>query len=114
MARSAVSTGTDEPTRQRDLRVLRPLLGYLRPYRLAVVGALIALIIAAGTVMTMGRRAERSLYSEELATYSDGDQFDQSHAQGFIRLHGLQAQVQAHRQLLQEHTDLLHLAAPQD
>ncbi|MDA0364751.1 MAG: argininosuccinate synthase [Chloroflexi bacterium] len=67
-----------------------------------------------GTVMTMGRRAERSLYSEELATYSDGDQFDQSHAQGFIKLHGLQAQVQAHRQLLQEHTDLLHLASGED
>ena len=55
MARSAVSTGTDEPPRQRDLRVLRPLLGYLKPYRLAVVGALIALIVAAGTVMTMGQ-----------------------------------------------------------
>lgn len=55
MARSAVSTETDEPSRQRDLRVLRPLLGYLRPYRLAIVGALIALIIAAGTVMTMGQ-----------------------------------------------------------
>jgi ATP-binding cassette, subfamily B, bacterial len=55
MARSAVSTGTDEPARQRDLRVLRPLLGYLRPYRLAIFGALIALIIAAGTVMTMGQ-----------------------------------------------------------
>ncbi len=55
MARSAVNTETDEPTRQRDLRVLRPLLGYLRPYRLAIVGALIALIIAAGTVMTMGQ-----------------------------------------------------------
>ena len=67
-----------------------------------------------GTVMTMGRRAEHSLYSEALATYSDGDQFDQSHALGFIKLHGLQAQVQAHRQLLQEHTDLLHLASPED
>jgi ATP-binding cassette subfamily B protein len=55
LARSAINTGTDEPTRQRDLRVLRPLLGYLRPYRLAIVGALIALIIAAGTVMTMGQ-----------------------------------------------------------
>jgi ATP-binding cassette subfamily B protein len=47
--------GVDEPARQRDLRVLQPLLGYLKPYWLAVVGALIALIIAAGTVMTMGQ-----------------------------------------------------------
>ena len=55
MARSAASTGTDEPPRQRDLRVLRPLLGYLKPYRTAVAGALIALIIAAATVMAMGQ-----------------------------------------------------------
>ena len=52
-----------------------------------------------GTVMTVGRRADRSLYSEALATYNkEGDLFDQSHAQGFIKLHGLQAQVQAQRQ----------------
>ena len=67
-----------------------------------------------GTVMTLGRRSEESLYSEELATYSDADQFDQSHAQGFIKLHGLQAQVQAHRQLLRERTDLLRLAKGQE
>ncbi len=66
-----------------------------------------------GTVMVMGRRAERSLYSEALATYNkEGDLFDQSHAQGFIRLHGLQAQVQAQRQLLHESGDLMRLAAP--
>jgi argininosuccinate synthase len=68
-----------------------------------------------GTVMVMGRRAERSLYSQKLATYNkEGDLFDQSHAQGFIRLHGLQAQVQAQRQLLAEQGDLLHLASPED
>jgi argininosuccinate synthase len=67
-----------------------------------------------GTVMTLGRRSEESLYSEELATYSDADQFDQSHAQGFIKLHGLQAQVRAHRQLLRERTDLLRLAKGQE
>jgi len=55
MARSAVSTGSDELPRQRDLRVLRPLLGYLKPYRTAVVGALIALVIAAATVMALGQ-----------------------------------------------------------
>ncbi len=68
-----------------------------------------------GTITVLGRRAERSLYSQELATYNkDGDLFDQSHAQGFIRLHGLQSQVQAQRQLLSEKGDLLHLAAPED
>ena len=66
-----------------------------------------------GTVMTVGRRADRSLYSEALATYNKaGDLFDQSHAQGFIKLHGLQASVQAQRQMLTEPGDLLRLAAP--
>ncbi len=67
-----------------------------------------------GSVMTIGRRAERSLYSRELATYDDDDQFDHSHAEGFIRLHGLQTQVQAHRQLLTEPDDLLYLASGDD
>ena len=68
-----------------------------------------------GTVMTVGRRADRSLYSEALATYTKaGDLFDQSHAQGFIKLHGLQAQVQAQRQMLTESGDLMRLAAPQE
>ncbi len=68
-----------------------------------------------GNVTVVGRRADRSLYSQGLATYNkDGDLFDQSHAQGFIRLHGLQAQVQAHAQMLTEPGDLLKLAAPED
>ena len=60
------------------------------------------------------RRAERSLYSEALATYGDDDQFDQSHAQGFIKLHGLAAQVQAHRQLLTEPGDPLLMSGRRD
>ncbi|MCK9496054.1 MAG: argininosuccinate synthase [Dehalococcoidia bacterium] len=68
-----------------------------------------------GTTTVIGRRADRSLYSQGLATYNkDGDLFDQSHAQGFIRLHGLQAQVQAQAQMLTEAGDLLKLAAPED
>ncbi|MGE3960217.1 MAG: argininosuccinate synthase [Dehalococcoidia bacterium] len=68
-----------------------------------------------GTVTVIGRRADRSLYSQGLATYNkDGDLFDQSHAQGFIRLHGLQAQVQAQTQMLTEPGDLMKLAAPED
>ena len=68
-----------------------------------------------GTTTVIGRKADRSLYSQGLATYNkDGDLFDQSHAQGFIRLHGLQAQVQAQTQMLTEAGDLLKLAAPED
>ena len=51
----AIESGENEVPRQRDLRVLRPLLGYLRPYRSAVVGALIALVVAAATVLAMGQ-----------------------------------------------------------
>ncbi len=50
-----VSSVENEPPRQRDLRVLRPLLGYLRPYRSAVAGALVALVVAAATVMAIGQ-----------------------------------------------------------
>ena len=62
-----------------------------------------------------GRRADNSLYSPELATYNkEGDLFDQSQAAGFIRLHGLPAQVQAQRQALAGgDDDLLRLAAPE-
>lgn len=51
----AIESGENKVPRQRDLRVLRPLLGYLRPYRSAVVGALIALVVAAATVLAMGQ-----------------------------------------------------------
>ncbi len=68
-----------------------------------------------GTTTVIGRQADRSLYSQGLATYNkEGDLFDQGDAQGFIRLHGLQAQVQAHAQMLTEPGDLLKLAAPED
>ena len=68
-----------------------------------------------GTVMTVGRRAEASLYEAALATYNKaGDLFDQSHAQGFIKLHGLPAQIQAQRQMLIDTPDLLRLAAPEE
>jgi ATP-binding cassette subfamily B protein len=44
-------------TRQatRDVRVLRRILGYLRPYALHVAGALLALVVAAGTVLSLGQ-----------------------------------------------------------
>jgi ATP-binding cassette, subfamily B, bacterial len=46
----------DDPTieRQRDLSSLRRLLPYMLAYRWQLVGAAIALMIAAGTVLTMG------------------------------------------------------------
>jgi argininosuccinate synthase len=47
----------------------------------------------AGTCTVVGRRAERSLYDLSLATYGSQDAFDQSHAEGFVRLWGLPLKV---------------------
>ena len=41
------------------------------------------------TAQVVGRKSPYSLYKEKLATYSAGDQFDLSHAKGFIKLFGL-------------------------
>jgi argininosuccinate synthase len=46
-----------------------------------------------GSCTVVGRRAERSLYDLSLATYGGEDAFDQSHAQGFVRLWGLPLKV---------------------
>lgn len=42
-----------------------------------------------GQATVTGRKSPHSLYKEELATYSDKDEFDQSLAKGFIELWGL-------------------------
>lgn len=42
-----------------------------------------------GHAIVVGRKSENSLYKEELATYSEGDKFDQSLSKGFIELFGL-------------------------
>jgi len=42
-----------------------------------------------GHAIVVGRKSKNSLYKEELATYSEGDVFDQSLAKGFIELFGL-------------------------
>lgn len=46
-----------------------------------------------GSCTVVGRRAERSLYSRELATFGRGQGFDQKDATGFIRLFGLPTKV---------------------
>ncbi|MBI4597283.1 MAG: argininosuccinate synthase [Candidatus Omnitrophica bacterium] len=42
-----------------------------------------------GSCQAVGRQSPHSLYRERLATYSAKDQFDQRHAEGFIKLFGL-------------------------
>ena len=53
-----------------------------------------------GRAQVVGRKSEESLYSKKLATYETGSSYDQSAAQGFIKIHGLTQQTQAARQLL--------------
>jgi len=50
-----------------------------------------------GMATVTGRRSETSLYDFNLATYDEGDSFDQSQAKGFIELFGLQSKLAAAR-----------------
>jgi argininosuccinate synthase len=52
-----------------------------------------------GNVVVNGRRSEESLYDFNLATYDEGDSFDQSLAKGFVQIHGLSSKVAARRDL---------------
>lgn len=45
--------------------------------------------VSAGLARVTGRRSPYSLYEEGLATYSHGDTFDRSAADGFLKLYGL-------------------------
>lgn len=51
-----------------------------------------------GSCTVVGRRAEKSLYDLSLATYGSEDAFDQSHAEGYVRLYGLPLKVWAAKQ----------------
>jgi argininosuccinate synthase len=53
-----------------------------------------------GQCIVAGRRSPQSLYSEELATYSDADKFDHNAAVGFIQLWGLGQRTAARVQML--------------
>ncbi|MBF6482543.1 argininosuccinate synthase, partial [Nocardia cyriacigeorgica] len=55
-----------------------------------------------GNVVVNGRRSEQSLYDFNLATYDEGDTFDQSLAKGFVQIHGLSSKVAARRDLNQK------------
>lgn len=51
-----------------------------------------------GKAVVTGRRSDTSLYDFNLATYDEGDSFDQSAARGFIEIYGLAAKQAAARQ----------------
>ncbi len=51
-----------------------------------------------GSCTVVGRRSEAALYDLSLATYGSEDAFDQSHAEGYVRLYGLPLKVWAAKQ----------------
>jgi argininosuccinate synthase len=58
----------------------------------------VRLHLAPGRCEVTGRRSEHSLYDYALATYEAGDSFDQTQAEGFVRLWGLGVQTWAGKQ----------------
>lgn len=48
-----------------------------------------------GNIISAGRQSPFSLYREDFATFGEEDVYDQSHAEGFIRLFGLSLKVRA-------------------
>ena len=48
-----------------------------------------------GTCVVVGRRSPHALYRHDLATYGQGDTFDQKAAEGFISIYGLPVRTQA-------------------
>src|ERR671913_778189 len=62
-----------------------------------VVSGDIRMVLHGGRATVTGRRSELSLYDFNLATYDEGDAFDQSHARGFIELYGLSSKIAARR-----------------
>ncbi len=50
-----------------------------------------------GTVTITGRRSPNSLYSQEFATFGADEVYDQTHAEGFIRLFSLPSRIRALR-----------------
>lgn len=57
----------------------------------------IRMTLHAGKADVTGRRSDTSLYDFNLATYDEGDSFDQSQARGFIELFGMSSKVASAR-----------------
>ncbi len=53
------------------------------------VSGTIKLKLSKGTCVCVGRKSQKALYSKEMATYSKGDKFDHTAAEGFIKIWGL-------------------------
>ena len=59
----------------------------------------VRMVMHGGHITVNGRRSDESLYDFNLATYDEGDSFDQSHAKGFVQIHGLSSKIASKRDL---------------
>lgn len=59
------------------------------------VSGTVRLKLYKGNLISAGRQSPFSLYREDFATFGQEDVYDQSHAEGFIRLFGLSLKVRA-------------------
>jgi argininosuccinate synthase len=57
----------------------------------------IRMTLHGGRAVVTGRRSDRSLYDFDLATYDEGDTFDQSLAKGFVEIWGMPSKIAAKR-----------------
>src|SRR5262249_44051562 len=74
----------------------RGLAAFIAESQRPVTGE-IRLELAGGRATVTGRRSASSLYDFNLATYDEGDSFDQSLAKGFVQLWGLPSKIAAKR-----------------
>ena len=74
-------------------RALDRFIDYTQEY----VNGEVRMTLHGGMATVTGRRSDTSLYDFNLATYDEGDSFDQSYAKGFIELFGLQSKLAAAR-----------------
>ena len=58
----------------------------------------IRMTLQGGRAVVTGRHSEQSLYDFNLATYDEGDTFDQGMAKGFVQLWGLPSKIAAKRE----------------
>ena len=65
-----------------------------------------------GHIAVNGRRSAESLYDFNLATYDEGDTFDQSSAKGFVHVHGLSSKIAARRDLQASSTARADIKSP--
>jgi argininosuccinate synthase len=87
------------------------LMAYVQSTQRFVTGT-VRVRLHRGSCAVVGRKSPSSLYSEALATYGRGDQFNHQAALGFIEIAGMAARVQAAKQLLPSAESLRAIMPP--